>query len=159
VLTLRPDSGAGRLRAAECDASWCEPPIAPDSSTVRPVGAANVEPLVHGVLPGPPTARRTFTTTEDLVLVAELYEKRGRRDQPHTVALSAVLRGGDGRLIPLSSEERSSTAARSASGGHTFVLRLPLTNIPPGDYALQVNARSDAGQGRAVAREIPIEIR
>jgi hypothetical protein len=111
------------------------------------------------VLPGPPTARRAFTTTEDLVLVAELYEKRGRRDKPHMVALSAVLRSGDGRVIPLSSEDRSSTATRSASGGHAFVLRLPLTHVPPGDYALQVEARTEAGEGRVTAREIPIEIR
>jgi VWFA-related protein len=159
VLTLRPDAGAGRLRPAECDASWCEPPLGPSPSPVRPVAETKVEPLVHGVLPGPPTARRAFTTTEDLVLVAELYEKRGRRDMPNRVALSASLRGDDGRVIPLSSENRSSTAARSASGGHTFVLRLPLTSVPAGDYALLVEARSDGRNAPAVTREIAIEIR
>jgi hypothetical protein len=159
VLTLRPDAGAGRLRPAECDASWCEPPLGPSPSPVRTVAEAKVEPLVNGVLPGPPTARRAFTTTEDLVLVAELYEKRGRRDTPHRVALSASLRGDDGRVIPLSSENRSSTAARSASGGHTFVLRLPLTSVPAGDYALLVEARSDGRNAPAVTREIAIEIR
>ncbi|HET9361056.1 MAG TPA: hypothetical protein VFO58_15005, partial [Vicinamibacterales bacterium] len=159
VLTLRPDAGAGKLRPAECDASWCEPPLGPGSSALRPMGDSNDKPLVNGVLSRAPTAKRTFATTEDLVVVAELYEKRQRREQPHTLAVSAALRADDGRVIPLSSEERPSTTTRGASGGHLFTLRLPLGAVPPGDYALQVDARSDAGQGRAVTREIPIEIR
>jgi hypothetical protein len=159
VLTLRPDAGAGKLRPAECDASWCEPPLGPGSSALGPMGDSNDKPLVNGVLSRPPTAKRTFATTEDLVVVAELYEKRQRREQPHTVAVSAALRADDGRVIPLSSEERPSTTTRRASGGHLFTLRLPLGAVPPGDYALQVNARSDTRQGRVATREIPIEIR
>jgi hypothetical protein len=159
VLTLRPDRGAGELHAAECDSSWCTPPSGPDAALLRPVGQAGVEPLVRGVLPGPPTARRSFSTTEDIILVAELYEKRRSRGQPHTVAVSAALHGDDGRVIPLSRENRSSTAPRSGSGGHVFVLRLPLGGVPAGDYALQVEARSGGRDARAVTRDIAIQLR
>jgi hypothetical protein len=92
------------------------------------------------------------------VLYAEVYENL-RRPPPHTLTLTTTLQAPDGQVRPLTSESRASTAPARPSGGHGFLVTLPLQEIPPGAYVLHVEARSDAGNGAMVSRAIPVTVR
>jgi hypothetical protein len=157
VLTLRADRRGDPLTGAKCYSERCTSP----GGTAVPLGADAADlQLLDGRLPAPPTTAREFGANEAVVLVAEVYDRsRIRRDAPHTIEVTALLRDAAGRTWPLGGAERTATARRSDAGGHVFSLRLPLEDVPAGLYALRLEARSTAGGGRLVSREIPIRVR
>jgi VWFA-related protein len=112
--------------------------------------------LLGDVLPHPPTASRTFAPDETLVLYAEVYENL-RTTAPHPIFMTTELRGDDGRIVRMVSEQRASSDPQRKSGGYAFAPRLSLEDVPPGQYLLHVETRSGAG-GRAVTREIPLRV-
>lgn len=112
--------------------------------------------LLTDVLPGPPTAARTFAADETLVLFAEVYENT-RAATAHPIFMTTELRGGDGHVVRTVSEQRSSTDPRTKSGGYAFAPRLSLEDVPPGRYLLHVETRSALG-GKPVARDIPLRV-
>jgi hypothetical protein len=117
------------------------------------------DPLADA-LPGPSTASRDFAQDDEIVLFAEVYDNRqpGRQDAPSMIALAAELRDGRGDVVRMTSEQRLSTAPRRKSGGHGFTLRLPLKDVPPGAYVLNVEARSE-GEPRTASRQVPIRVK
>jgi VWFA-related protein len=125
-------------------------------TTVKPQ-----DPLAD-VLPAPPTASREFTSDEQLVLFAEVYDNRqpGRNAPADTIEFSTALSTERGRIIRAPNPEvRQSTAARRKSGGHGFTARLPLEGLGPGPYVILVEAHSGGANGPTVSRRIPIRIR
>jgi VWFA-related protein len=135
-------SGVTLTSAAAADAPTLQ------SKKVRPTG-----------LPGPPTVAREFGREETVALYAELYENLGWAESDHAISLTTELRGENGRVVPMTSESRSSRAPQLAGGGHGFVAVLPLSEVPPGDYVVRVDAHSNFEPGRTVTREIPIKVR
>jgi VWFA-related protein len=111
---------------------------------------------IGDVLPGPPTASRTFAPDETLVLYAEVYENI-RTAAAHPILMTTELRDHDGRVVRTVSDQRSSTDPQRKSGGYAFAPRVSLEEVPPGRYLLHVEIRSGAG-GRAVTRDIPIRV-
>jgi hypothetical protein len=111
---------------------------------------------IGDVLPGPPTASRTFAPGETLVLYAEVYENL-RTTAPHPIFMTTELRNGDGRAVVTVSEQRSSADPQRKSGGYAFAPRVSLEGVPPGRYLLHVETRSGAG-GTAVTRDIPVRV-
>ena len=109
-------------------------------------------------LPAPPTASREFVRGDAIVLFTELYENLWD-DSEHAIAFRTELRDDDGRVIPMTIEERSSKTPQLPGGGHGFLARLPLSQVAPGNYVLHVEARAEAGARRLVTREIPIKVR
>jgi hypothetical protein len=112
--------------------------------------------LLTDVLPGPPTASRTFAADETLVLYTEVYENT-RTATAHPIFMTTELRGDDGRVVRTVSDQRTSTDPRTKSGGYAFAPRLSLEDVPAGRYVLHVEARSALG-GKPVAREIPFRV-
>ena len=78
--------------------------------------------------------------------------------EPELITFVTELRAEDGRAIPMTSEQRSSTTVQKVNG-HPFVATLPLTDVPPGSYLLRVEGRSDFGRSPSVIREVPIEVK
>ncbi len=150
VFTLWPDRGIGRLKPALCDRSACYPPVADPADT-------GAELVLPDVVPGPPTTVREFRATDVPVLAAEVYERRDGEASRHTVTVTATLRGVDGGTTVLASTERPSQ--QGVPGRHAVALPISFTGVAPGEYALRLEAASNAGPGRVDAREIAIRVR
>ena len=109
-------------------------------------------------LSAPVAAAREFQRSDVITVYAEVYENVWWTDSDHTVTFRTELENEEGRLIPMTSEARSSTAAQKIYG-LPFVAELPLANVPPGSYLLRVEGRSSFGTSRPVMRELSIEVR
>jgi hypothetical protein len=96
---------------------------------------------VKEVLPGPPTATRTFYPIDTLALFMEIYD--GEKTA-HTLDVSTTLTAGDGKVAYRVAEERSTATAKGAAIVHTA--QIPLKDIPPGVYALRVGVTSRMGK-------------
>lgn len=86
------------------------------------------------------------------MLYTELYDNVWWTTSDRPLTLATELRAEDGRVIPMTAEQRSSQAAPLDSGGHAFLARLPLEDIAPGAYVLRVEARADGGADSGAAR-------
>ena len=129
------------------------------SDAAGAVATVNAAAVRTSELPQDVTASREFSRAETITLYTELYENTWWTDAEHAISLTTALRGANGEVIPMTSERRSSKAPKVSRGGHGFVARLPLADVPPGAYVLRVEARSEYEASRMVAREVPITVR
>jgi VWFA-related protein len=107
-------------------------------------------------LPGPPTTARTFAASDELAVLAEVYDNQGA--QSHSVDISATLKA-EGRVqVFANSERRSSTELGGARGGYGYTARIPLKDLAAGLYVLTIEARSSLGGNPPVARDVQIRI-
>lgn len=111
-----------------------------------------------GALPGPITAVREFPSGDDIALLADVYENV-RSESPHTIDLSAELRGEDGHIVRRIADRRTSRAPRGTSNTHRFVAESPLADTAPGIYVIHVEARSSLGQRPTVSKDIQVRVR
>jgi len=108
------------------------------------------------VLPAPPVAARTFAGNDELAIFAEVYDNTG--NQPHKVDIVARVLTDEGRELYKSEESHDSSELQGAKGGYGYAARIPLSEIPPGTYVLNVEARSRLGNTPAVAKEILFKV-
>jgi VWFA-related protein len=111
------------------------------SATAGLVPTAGAAPLVKEVLPGPPTANRTFYPFDTLALFMEIYE--GEK-VAHTLDVTTTLTAADGHVAYRVNDERSTATAKGASIVHTA--QVPLKDIPPGIYTLRGAVTSRLGK-------------
>jgi VWFA-related protein len=116
---------------------------------------ANPDTELKDVLPGPPIAIREFPTGDRLVLYTEVYD--GEAAKPHGVDITTTLTSNEGRVVFTTSEERKSTELSGPRGGYGYKTEVPLTNVPPGLYVLEVAARSRLGP--VAARQVMLQVR
>jgi VWFA-related protein len=116
---------------------------------------ANPDTELKDVLPGPPIAIREFPTGDRLVLYTEVYD--GEAAKPHGVDITTTLTSNEGRVVFTTSEERKSTELSGPRGGYGYKTEVPLTNVPPGLYVLEVSARSRLGP--VAARQVMLQVR
>ena len=141
VLTLGAErSTRSSSKPMKCYSDLCSAPAAAGGAT--PLSAGSVKPWLQGRLPGPPTTQREFEAGDQVALALEVYnnKKRGRKDQPAVITLTTDLRGADGVVMPLVSEERRASDQQSAPTHHAFAIRLPLDDVAEGAYVLRVGA-------------------
>jgi VWFA-related protein len=108
------------------------------------------------VLPAPPIAARTFAQNDELALFAEVYDNSG--NAPHKVDITTSVLTDEGRVIYKMDEERDSSELQGAKGGYGFTARVPLSEIAPGSYVLNVEARSRLGQSLSTVRQVQFKI-
>lgn len=108
----------------------------------------------QGALPAPPTAARVFSASDQLAILAEVYDNRATPS--HSVDITATMRGDDGRPVFSTSETRSSAELAGKPGGYGYTAVIPLKDLAPGLYILKVEARSTL-EGSA-AREVQIRV-
>jgi hypothetical protein len=116
---------------------------------------AGPDPELKDVLPGPPVATREFPTGDRLVLYTEVYD--GDLAKPHGVDIKTTLTADEGRVVFSTSEERKSSELTGARGGYGYRAEVPLANVAPGLYVLQVEARSRLGP--VAARQVLLQVR
>jgi VWFA-related protein len=113
------------------------------------------DPDLKELLPGPPVATRDFPTGDRLVLYTEVYD--GDTAKPHSVDITTTLTSDEGRVVFTTNEERKSSELGGARGGYGYRAEVPLANVPPGLYVLQVEARSRMGP--VAARQVLLHVR
>lgn len=111
---------------------------------------------LKALLPGPPTAQRTFTLEDTIAVFAEVYDNRA--DTPHTVDLSVTVRTDDGTQVFKSEEERDSKEIGAARGGFGYLVRIPMQDLVPGRFVLAVEAKSRLG-GDPVKKETEFRVK
>jgi hypothetical protein len=106
-------------------------------------------------LPVLPSATREFTTDDELILFAEIYD---RATVPHGVDTTATVRTGDGDVV-FRHRQESSSGGPEAAGGFGYVARIRLRDMPPGLYIVTVEAESRLTNGGRAIRQVPFRIR
>ena len=102
----------------------------------------------------PPASLRTFRRTDEVAVVAEIYDRGG--STLHTVDIVTSVRSRDGKVITEQSDQRSSADLRGAPGAYVHTARVPLSDLAPGSYVLTVEARSRLGQ--TLSRRIQFDV-
>jgi hypothetical protein len=108
------------------------------------------------ILPAPPIAMRSFPQNDEIALFTEIYDNGA--STPHKVDITTTIQSDDGRVLYKSEEERASSELEGAKGGYGYVARVPLTDITPGDYVLNVQAKSRLGEDVGVGRQVRIRV-
>ena len=160
TVTLKGESDKTAIKK-KCVPPGCSPDV--DSGVVVSgwAGATKSRMLqTLQQLPTPPTTDRTLTAGETLGLFVEVYDnnKRVARDPAYEITVNASLRDATGRAVREVSDRRSSQAKPGASGGHGFSMLLPLTQVPAGDYVIQVESRSERNPDHVETRRVPIKV-
>jgi VWFA-related protein len=129
------------------------------AATAQVTPTAQQDPILKPTLPGPPTTRREFYPIDVLALYAEVYDKL-QSDVPHTVDVTTRLVSETGKEVSRTADTRKSSEFQAAKGGGFFgySTQVPLADVPPGRYMLQVEARPRIKDAPAVSREMLITI-
>jgi VWFA-related protein len=126
------------------------------SAAAGGVPTAGAIPDLGDALPGPPTTARTFSASDELAVLAEIYDNQGA--QSHSVDITATLKA-EGRVqVFTNSEVRSSRELGGARGGYGYTTRIPLKDLAAGLYVLTIEAKSSLGKLPAVSRDVQIRI-
>jgi VWFA-related protein len=126
------------------------------SSTAGGVPTAGSVPEIGEALKTPPTTSRVFSASDELSVLAEVYDNQGA--QSHSVDITATLKA-EGRVQVFSnSETRSSKELGGASGGYGYTNRIPLKGLAPGLYVLTIEAKSTLAAAAKVSRDVQIRI-
>jgi hypothetical protein len=104
----------------------------------------------------PPITRRDFTRDEEVVVFAEVYDNR--RDKAAAVVPSGWLRKPDGTAVPLMLAIRNASASASYKVLQCAA-RLPLMDLPAGDYVLELRAGAERPDPPEVSRRIQFRVR
>jgi hypothetical protein len=112
-------------------------------------------PSLKGLLPGPPTANRTFSLEETLAVFAEVYDND---DRLHTLDVSATVRTDDGTQVFVTRDEVNTRDAAMTGGRYRYLARIPLQDLVPGQFVLTIEAKSRLG-GEAATRETQFTIK
>jgi hypothetical protein len=107
--------------------------------------------LPAGALAAPATSRRTFASNDELHVFAEIYDNSRREPRPVQAATTLTSETG---VAVYSSRDSLGPAPRSDVRTSRIPLakRIPLKDLRPGRYTLQIEA-SAPGEAKPVVRE------
>jgi hypothetical protein len=127
------------------------------SSSAGAMPTAGAIPELASLLPAPPTTARTFGTTDEISLLAEIYDNQPS-GQPHLVTITTSLKAEGGRAVFTTNEQRSSKELGGKTGGFGYTARIPLNDVAEGLYVLRVEAASTLKGVAAAVREVQIRV-
>ena len=160
VVTLQANSRGGK--SSKCRPPRCTGDVRTGSSlTLWDPRAPEAASLAWtSALPSPPTTVREFPSGDTLSGYVEVYDNNTRvnSDQPYIVDTTVTLRGADNVVVRTARERRVSRDARGSSGGHGVTMTLPLADVAPGAYVLDIEARVARLSVDPVRRRIPIRV-
>jgi VWFA-related protein len=116
---------------------------------------ARVDERMRDVLPAPPTTLREFSNEGAVALFAEVYERGSVPKQDVTVA--ARIRDRAGQIVFEREDLRTAAELKRSKGGYS--LQISLRRLTPGEYVLELAARSGEAGPNAAAREIAFRVR
>lgn len=117
---------------------------------------ARPDEQLKAVLPAPPIAMRTFANNDELAVFAEVYDNSGKA--PHKVDIVTSVLTDEGKPVFKTEDERDSAELQGAKGGFGYTARVPLSELQPGLYVLNVEARSRLGNNTSITRQVQFRI-
>ncbi|HUR33496.1 MAG TPA: VWA domain-containing protein [Vicinamibacterales bacterium] len=117
---------------------------------------AQPDEQLKAVLPAPPIALRTFPQNDEIALFAEVYDNSGK--VAHKVDIVTSVLTDEGKVVFKTEDQRDSSELNGAKGGYGYSTRVPLTEIPPGLYVLNVEARSRLGTDNVATRQVQFRV-
>jgi len=127
------------------------------SSSAGVIPSAGAIAELANVLPAPPTTSRVFGTTDEISLLAEIYDNQAS-SHPHAVNITTSLKAEGGRAVFSTNDQRSSKELGGAKGGFGYTARIPLKDVAEGLYVLRVEAASTLKGVPAAVRELQIRV-
>jgi hypothetical protein len=128
------------------------------AATAQITPTAEPDPTLKTLLPGPPTTRREFYPIDVLALYAEVYDRQVT-DVPHTVDVTTRLVTDTGKEVFRTADARGSKEFQGPKGGSfSYSTQVPLGDVPPGRYLLQVEAKARLKDSKAVRREMLLTV-
>jgi hypothetical protein len=141
-----PDFGAGDFSMSGILVASA---AALQTPTVRP------DKLLDGVLPGPPTTRRSFPAGDELTVLAEVYDNR--LGQPHELEITIGVWNEQGVERFRMTETATAEQLKARAGVFRAVRKIPL-NLIPGRYTLTVDAGRRDRPEKRITRAIPFQV-
>ena len=126
------------------------------SATAGAVVTAKPDVELRTLLPGPPSAARTFAQNDQLAIFADVYDNDVT--PVHKVDIAMSLTADEGRVVFKNDEEHTTADLAGKPGGFGFGTTLSLADFDPGLYVLKVEARSRLGTDVMASREVQIRI-
>ena len=117
---------------------------------------ARPDDQLKAVLPAPPIALRTFPQNDELALFAEVYDNSGKG--PHKVDIVTSVLTDEGKTVFKNEDARDSSELQGAKGGYGYATRVPLSELQPGLYVLNVEARSRLGNNVSATRQVQFRV-
>ena len=132
-------------------------PILVSSLTGLLKATATVDAELRGTLGLPPTAARIFTPRDEVTLFAELYDNRKKANDPVTILTTVT--DEHGRVAFRQEEHLSAASIDPARRAYRHLAKMPLKDLAPGQYVVEVRAQPTRGAAAAAVQQIPLEIR
>lgn len=155
------DVVGGRIGSVHCDVAvpdYQRLPLSMSGVVIASTEtmAANPRPDAERsrLLPDTPSVARRFRQSDQLSVLAEVYDTR--MDIPHGLDLVVTIIGEQGQEVFRHEDTRSTReiqAAAGTAGGFGYVTKVPLAAIPPGSYILAVEVRSRLDVDKPVRHE------
>lgn len=102
-------------------------------------------------LPALPTTRRTFSQDDTLALAVHI-----RAPAADGVLVTTTLTQNGGTVQQRFEDRYKAEDAQASS--HLYVKSLPLNDVPPGSYVLEIHARGTSSGAAAAARRLALEV-
>jgi VWFA-related protein len=115
-----------------------------------------VDEQLKGLLTNTPITTRRFTNTDELELLAEVYDNQGAK--PHKVDIVTTLVDDTGHVLLRDEIEHDSAELKGERGGYGYTAKLPLDALTPGAYVIRIEARSRLQGQEPEMREIPFTV-
>ena len=126
------------------------------SAAAATLPTARPDADLRTLLPGPPSAARTFAQNDQVAIFADVYDNDV--SPVHKVDITMSLTADAGRVVFKNEEERSTEDLGGKPGGFGVGTTLSLSDFEPGLYVLKVEARSRLGADVMARREVQIRI-
>jgi VWFA-related protein len=108
------------------------------------------------VLPAAPIGLRVFQQNDELALFAEIYDNSGKN--PHKVDIATSVLTDEGKPVFKNEDVRDSSELQGAKGGFGYTTRVPLSELAPGSYVLNLEARSRLGSDISATRQVQFRV-
>ncbi len=161
TLTLQADVGDRVSKGKDCRPPVCVAEVRKGRAMTQWPGQGTKVPFTWtDALPTPPTTTREFGASDTLTAFVEVYDniKPVAGSLPYAIDVTAALQSAEGTIVRTIEQQKVSNGARRPSGGHAFVVPVPLQGLPPGPYLLVLEARAAHLEARPVSRRIPIRV-
>jgi VWFA-related protein len=114
------------------------------------------DPVLKNVLPLPPSTARSFAKNETVTLFTEIYDRSTPTPHEVDVKVVAVPRGG---TIPVfTTTETRGMEASAMTRSHSYQTEIPMKELAPGDYVLQIEVSARPGN-HVARRQVPFSVR
>ena len=115
---------------------------------------AHADEQARSILPGPPTATRTFPRNDEIAVFAEVYATN--QAPSDEVDVVTTVRSDAGELV---FEKKETLESGDLEGGYRHVVQIPLQPFEPGGFILSVEAKSQRKPNSAnTVRQVPFAV-